>query len=129
MAETITTDLFKFVAIRPVQRVTERETRRTIIRDERKANPDGAHMLVLLARKLAPPGAALARWREFDLSAIEPLADGYRALVRHYEQMDADEDPPDGRELLREIVKDEILKNVGVARAGERHYQQLLSLA
>jgi hypothetical protein len=71
MAETITTDLFKFVAIRPAQRVTEKETRRTIIRDERKANPDGAHMLALLAHKLAPPGAALARWREFDLVLVK----------------------------------------------------------
>lgn len=120
MGETIMTDLFKFVAIRPAQRVTEKETRRTIIRDERKANPDGAQTLALLARKLAPPGAALARWREFDLSALEPLADGYRALVRHYEQMDTGEDPPDGRGLLTEV---------GVALPRDERYMQLRGFA
>ncbi len=104
MAEPITTDLFKFVAVRPAQRVTEKETRRTIIRDERADNPDGAVKLAQLARELSHSGVAPGRWRELDLSPIESLAEAHRELVLRYENFSADEHAPDGRELLNEAA-------------------------
>lgn len=57
MADQIITDLFKFVSIRPAQLVTEKETQRSIIRDQRVKNPNNSdeihHVFSRLARNLA----------------------------------------------------------------------------
>jgi len=98
----VVTDVFKFLAVRPAQRVTEKETAHTIIRDKTATTPEGKRQLAILARTLSAPGAALARWQELDLSSIEPLAEGYRELTRSYERIGPDEDPPEGKTLLKD---------------------------
>lgn len=115
MADLVTTDVFKFLAVRPPQRVSDQETHRTIIRDPRATDPVGAPTLASLtslarpqaaiaslARDLARPEAALARWREIDLSPLAPLVDAYRAVVLRYEKLRAADAPPDARGVLRE---------------------------
>ena len=103
MVEPVITDLFKFVAVRPAQRVTEKETRRTTIRDDRATDPDGVKQLARLARQLAGSGQAIERWDQFNLEALDLLAQGHRELVRRYENLDAEEDTPNAQELLDEI--------------------------
>ena len=102
MNTPVVTDVFKFLAVRPAQRVTEKETARTIIRDKKAKTSSGTRELATLARQLSQPGAALAHWQELDLSSIEPLAEGYRELTRSYERLSPDEDMPDAKTLMRE---------------------------
>jgi hypothetical protein len=53
MNSPVVTDVFKFLAVRPAQRVTEKETERTVIRDERVVTSAGVRELGLLARAAA----------------------------------------------------------------------------
>ncbi len=98
----VITDVFKFLAVRPAQRVTEQETTRTVIRDRRAKTRDGMHNLVLLARRLAQPEAALTHWQTLDRSATEALAAAYRTITQSYEQLAPDATPPDAAALLNE---------------------------
>ncbi|MGH6813787.1 MAG: hypothetical protein ACREDM_16100, partial [Methylocella sp.] len=109
MDTPVVTDVFKFLAVRPPQLVTEKETARTIIRDKRATTAVGKRELTALAGQLSTPGDALGHWRELDLSSIEPLAEGYRELTRSYEHLGPDENPPDPRTLMQEAG----LPNVG----------------
>lgn len=102
MNTPVVPDVFKFLAVRPAQRVSEKQSAQTIIRDKRAASADGKHELALLARTLSASGAAMAHWKELDLSLIEPLADGYRELVLGYERIGVDEDAPDAKSLLKD---------------------------
>ena len=120
MAETLSTDVFKFVAVRPVQKATDRETRRTIVRDERRKTPDGIRKLERLARDLAPAGAALARWGNLDLTPLQPLGEGYPDVVRHYEAGDPETGPTAGIEVL---------KAAGITLPADGDYSRLLELA
>jgi len=101
MNTPVLNDVFKFLTVRPAQLVTEKETHRTIIRDVSATDPDGAHSLALLARNLARPEAALAHWRELDLSSLAHLAEVYRAVLLHYENLSDDDAPPDALSVLR----------------------------
>lgn len=120
MAEANITDLFKFVAVRPVQHVTEKETQRTTIRDARATNADGVNQLVRLARGLSDSSQALAHWGELNLEALNPLAEGYRELVRRYEELGTEEDAPNVRELLIES---------GISVAPNRRDKRILNSA
>jgi hypothetical protein len=106
----VVTDVFKFLAVRPAQRVTEKETERTVIRDERAVSAAGARDLAELARKLGPSGAALAHWDQLERSTIDPFVEGYRELIRSYEAADPAKPAPDGKALLNkaglDFVKD-----------------------
>jgi hypothetical protein len=97
-----TTDLFKFLAVRPAQLVSQKETQLSLIRDERGTTADGKVQLARLARELSVAGSALARWQALDLSEITPLAEGYRDLVRYVESAAVGDDPLDGRGLLND---------------------------
>lgn len=108
MNTPVVTDVFKFLAVRPAQLVTEKETARTIIRDNRAVTAAGKRELTALAGQLSTPGDALAHWRELDLSSIEPLAEGYRELTRSYERLGPGENPPEAKTLM----KDARLSNV-----------------
>ena len=103
MADTVSTDLFKFIAVRPPQKVGPDDAKRTIIRDARPESPDGTTVVARLGRELASPGTALGRWQELELGELAPIADAHVALVRRYEALDADAPPPDARELLKEV--------------------------
>jgi hypothetical protein len=101
MNTPVVTDVFKFLAIRAAQRVTEKETARTFVRDPRAATAAGRRELKVLARTLAQPSdAALAAWHRLDLSLIAPLAEGYRELMRLYERVSPDEDVPEAATLM-----------------------------
>jgi hypothetical protein len=63
MDAPVVTDVFKFLAVRPAQLVTEKETARTIIRDKRAGTAVGNRELTALAGQLSTPGDALAHWR------------------------------------------------------------------
>lgn len=120
MVEANTTDLFKFLAVRPAQRVTEKETQRTTIRDARATNPGGVNQLARLARELVNPGQAIERWHQFNLEALNPLAEGYSELVRRYKNLDAEEGTPNAQELLDEV---------GISVGQNRQDLRLLHLA
>lgn len=102
MNSPVVTDVFKFLAVRPAQRVSEKETAQTIIRDKRATTADGRQELAILARTLSSSRAAMAHWKELDLSLLEPLADGYRQILHSYEHLDVDDNLPDAKSLLKE---------------------------
>lgn len=110
MNTPVVIDVFKFVAVRPPQRVSAADMITTVIRDARAATQTGARSIAALASKLAQPGAAIAHWRELDLAALERLADGYSELSRRYEALDPAVSPPDAKALLKQsdlsIAKD-----------------------
>ena len=85
MADSIITDVFKFLAIRPTQRVSAKETGNIFIRDERTATPEGKRILLQMGRSLAQPGEAMRRYEEADLTKLQPLADMHRQLTVFYE--------------------------------------------
>jgi hypothetical protein len=87
MTDLVTTDVFKFVAVRPPQRVSDKETSHTIIRDARASDPAGVRTLAAFAGDLARPEAALARWRELDTSALTLLFEAHRVLLTGYEAL------------------------------------------
>lgn len=111
MNPPLVSDIFKFLAIRPPQRASDENTHQTIIRDARAANPDGVRELASLASDLARPEAALARWRELDLSLLAPLVASHRALVRRYEPLPPTDAAPDVRKALNEAGATKIIND------------------
>lgn len=73
MIEPKWTEILKFVALRPSQLVTEKETRYPLFHDPRSSNPDGEIQLVRLARKLATSGVVLEQWNKLDLIDLRRL--------------------------------------------------------
>lgn len=102
MQSPITTDVFKYLLVRPVQRVSERASARTTIRDARAKTEDGGRRIAILARELSQ-GSALERWHSLDTSFAELLAEGCRELVREYERSRAGTPPPDPSVILDEV--------------------------
>jgi hypothetical protein len=102
MNPPVVNDVFKFLAVRPPQRVSDKDTHQTIIRDARAADPAGARGLAALANDLARPEGAMARWQELDLSALAPLIESHGAIARRYEKLSATDAEPDGRQVLQE---------------------------
>lgn len=98
----VITDVFKFLAVRPAQRVTEKETAQTMIRDKRAATPAGAREIAVLARQLSVADTVLAHWNQLDLPALGFLADGYRELLRSYESLKPDDNVPLAKTLLKD---------------------------
>lgn len=74
MASELTVDVFKFVAIRPIQLTTPTEDARISVRDARVARPEGLRDLRLLARELATADGALSKWQSLDLTHVKELA-------------------------------------------------------
>ena len=117
MADAVTTDLFKFVAIRPAQRVGPRETATSIARDPRASTADGARMLAQRGRELATTGQALQRWQQLDLAALAPLAEAHTSLLTLYDAIEPDAPAPNGLDLLeragarRTIAQDAALRD------------------
>ncbi|HEX6456721.1 MAG TPA: hypothetical protein VF009_09420 [Solirubrobacterales bacterium] len=104
------TNVFKFVSVRPVQLATESETTDGIIRDVRAGSRDGLAKLTGFARGIDSPGAAEKRWEKVHLDRLRPLAEGRRKLVEKY-RLPGEKDPaPSGEELLREAGLGELDK-------------------
>jgi hypothetical protein len=119
MDQLATTEVFRFLAVRPAQLVSREETQRTVIRDERASTVHGKAQLARLARELSVPGKALADWKSLDLGEIEVLADKYYDLVRRYEGIPVGDDLPDGVSLLSDVE----LSDLGVAVSDQRLVQ------
>ena len=94
MATPMVSDVFKFLAIRPPQPVTEQQATRTFVRDGRATTQAGVQELKRIARKLLQPEAALAAWAQLDLASLNLLADGYQQLTTLYRSLDASADAP-----------------------------------
>jgi hypothetical protein len=86
-----------------VQRVTEKETQKTTIRDPRATNTNGTPQLVAMAESLADPIQAIEYWNGYNMDALHPLAEGYRKLVAHYEKLGSEDTVPNPINLLNEL--------------------------
>jgi hypothetical protein len=78
-----TTDVFKFVAVRPPN-LADTDGNKDVIRDERERTPEGKRELGKEAEELAKPRHALEVWNRLDLSDLTKLARGQAQLVRTY---------------------------------------------
>jgi hypothetical protein len=81
-------DVFKFVAVRPVQLASDDDTRVDVLRDPRVADARTLAALVKAAAANGSPAAALRRWAELDLTPFRPLAAGRQRLVQDYAGLD-----------------------------------------
>jgi len=97
---TITSDVFKFVAVRPVQLASDDETRIDVVRDPRAASSGELAVLVKAAAATGSPDAAMRRWKDVDLAPYRPLAAGRRSLVLAYTGIAADAPPPAAADLI-----------------------------
>jgi hypothetical protein len=120
MADPVRTDLFKFVAVRPAERVRQKHIRDTIIHDPRGTTQDGIQLLRRLARELQSSGAALRKWQELELGRLERVGLAHREMVREYEAIKPDEEVPSGRDVLEKF---------GALEATEADQTGLLELA
>ncbi|MDU6411994.1 MAG: hypothetical protein E6560_13670, partial [Yersiniaceae bacterium] len=94
MADPIITDIFRFVAVRPAERVSPSRSALHFIEDQRLAPPDGPRLLKRLARELATPAQALERYRALDQTALAPLESAHDRLLAEYGAQPADEALP-----------------------------------
>ncbi|PLR36013.1 hypothetical protein CYR32_09670 [Chimaeribacter coloradensis] len=94
MADPIITDIFRFVAVRPAERVSPSRSALHFIEDQRLAPPDGPRLLKRLARELATPAQALERYRALDQAALAPLESAHDRLLAEYGAQPADEALP-----------------------------------
>ena len=81
MAAPLMTDVFKFLAVRPAQRVSSDRRADGFVRDNRVDSAAGLRAIAALADRLSHPQEARARWEALDLSPLDPLATGYVRLV------------------------------------------------
>ncbi len=97
--QLITLDVFKFVALRPAQRIKEPDTAPSFIRDTRSKNEDGQQILTELVHELADPSAELQYRLQKELQELAPFTAAWEAV----QQIVADLDPDhafDANELL-----------------------------
>ena len=99
MSTPIITDVFKFVAVRPVQRLQSDQTANYFIRDARAATAGGVRKLQLLARQLTDPAQAVEAYKGLDLAPLELLAGQYQALVHLYQSL-SNNDPQPAKDML-----------------------------
>lgn len=100
MTTPVVTDVFKFLAVRPAQRLSPSDAAVKIVEDGKAATADGKRELAKLARNLSRRDTALEHWRALDLSPIEPLVNGREDLLQRYALIGPSEDPPDAASLL-----------------------------
>lgn len=95
-------DVFKFVAVRPVQLADKDETKDGIIRDERVDSRDGVAKLREMARSISSAEAARRHWEKLQLDSLTPHVEGARKLTQRYEGL-ASTAAPASAELLDEL--------------------------
>ncbi|MFS0700371.1 hypothetical protein AB6N24_10400, partial [Cellulomonas sp. 179-A 4D5 NHS] len=84
-------DILKFVAVRPVRLASEEEGRLGVVRDRRAGDPARLEELAKAARQYASsPEVALRAWAQVDLTPFRPLADARRVLVDACRALDPD---------------------------------------
>jgi hypothetical protein len=96
------TNVFKFVSVRPVQLATEEETGDGIIRDARVDSRDRMAKLSSFAREIGSPEAAQRHWATLRLDPLRPLAEGQRKVVERYRSLKDGDPTPSGEQLLRD---------------------------
>jgi hypothetical protein len=104
MSSPITTDVFKFLSVRPAQASSQETEGLGFVRDPRTSTADGRKQLTRSARALAASGAALQRWAELDLEPLAALADAHRKLIGQYfpSQQEEAATPPTADAALRQ---------------------------
>src|SRR5918998_2676449 len=93
-------EVFKFVAVRPVQLATEQEGRVVVIRDPRAADAAGRKKLVAFARQYSSRDLAVRGWAQVDLTPFAGLVDGRRRLVQAYASLRPGEPVPPAAQLV-----------------------------
>ena len=104
-------NLFQFIAVRPPQLVSERESAQIQISDPRIRDEDEFENLRNSVSQYADTGLAQALWDDYDLSWPKVLHEFYATLRRHYRglmdsETDPPSDPPVGRELIQSLDAD-----------------------
>ncbi len=102
MNEPVVVDVFKFVAVRPAQKVSRQDAKTVLIHDARAGTPDGQATLRKLARRLTAPDNATALLERLDMSDLEPLAEAHADLVRSYAAA-TPEQPVDLTRMARDL--------------------------
>ena len=101
-------EVFRFVALRPVQLATERETQIAVIRDRRTATQDGLKQLAAFAQGISPSERALRAWAQVDLAPFATLAAGRLLLVEQYTALTPDDADPPAAQLVTSAGLDEV---------------------
>ncbi|WP_342755260.1 hypothetical protein AAGQ96_08440 [Pantoea sp. MBD-2R] len=94
MTDPVITDVFKFVAVRPADLITDAQTDLHFIHDTRLNTSFGERTLNGLARKLATPAQALAFYQAGDIKALQPLSDRRDEMLAAYRARPAEEPLP-----------------------------------
>ncbi|HEX5926845.1 MAG TPA: hypothetical protein VFY45_23675, partial [Baekduia sp.] len=84
-------DLFKFVALRSVQRAPDEATRMMVITDGRPTDRASEATLSELTRRISSPAAALRHWAQLDLDRLRPLASAQQSMREVYRQVAIDD--------------------------------------
>ncbi|WP_038842802.1 hypothetical protein [Salinispora arenicola] len=92
-------EVFKFVAVRPVQLATEQEGRVVVIRDPRAADAAGGRKLVAFAKEYSSRALAVWGWAQLDPTPFAGLVNGRRRLVRAYTSLRPGEPVPPAAQL------------------------------
>lgn len=111
MADPIITDIFKFVAVRPADLITDAQSNLHFISDKRLESEEGKRGLNLLSRKLATPEQALALYNDADPTPLRPLSDLYHSLLAYYRARPASEAPgdlADNAALLKQVKAEQL---------------------
>jgi hypothetical protein len=95
-----TSEVFRFVAVRPVQLPTDEEATVAVIRDRRAVDADAKKQLAAFAQQLDSPAGARRRWQQLDLTSFAALAAGRRAIVEAYAALDPAAPPPTAATLV-----------------------------
>lgn len=87
-------EVFRFVALRPVQLATEGETEVAVIRDRRADTEDGRKQITAFAHAISSPERARRRWPQVDLTPFAALAAGRLVLLEAYTRLDPNASAP-----------------------------------
>ncbi|MGN9809469.1 hypothetical protein ACTMSW_08930 [Micromonospora sp. BQ11] len=93
-------EVFTFVAVRPIQLATEQEGRVVVIRDPRAADAADRKKLVAFAKQYSSRDLAVRGWSQLDLTPFAGLVDGRRRLVQAYTSLRPAEPVPPAAQLV-----------------------------
>lgn len=99
MART-SSEVFKFVAVRPVQLATDEESRSGVLRDPRTADAAELRKLAAAARQASSPDEVLRRWQDVDLTPFAALIAGRRRLAAAYTALPPHQPEPPAAQLI-----------------------------
>ncbi|MDX2214937.1 MAG: hypothetical protein SFY66_16740 [Oculatellaceae cyanobacterium bins.114] len=93
-------DVFKFVAVRPTQLISEKTVQRNFIRDQREQNSEGLNYLTQLSRSLVNSEEAKEQFTQLDLKPLEPLVEVYEKARDCFETSTDKKNIPTAKAML-----------------------------